>query len=70
MASAKDTFEAKTFAANSFACGTWRGVGVAVDQPSVPGLQWTATDGRLHYASEDYRLHYTSNDWRMHYKGQ
>jgi hypothetical protein len=30
MASAKDTFEAGTFLANSFACGTWRGVGVDV----------------------------------------
>jgi hypothetical protein len=29
MASAKDTFESHTFAANSFACGVWRGIGVA-----------------------------------------
>ncbi len=28
--SAKKTFEAKAFAANSFACGTWRGLGAAV----------------------------------------
>ncbi len=28
MASTKDTFEVKTFAANSFACGTFRGSGV------------------------------------------
>lgn len=27
MASAKDTFEAGTFGAMSFACGVWRGVG-------------------------------------------
>jgi|ETNvirnome_2_130_1030620.scaffolds.fasta_scaffold08740_3 hypothetical protein len=26
MASAKDTFEPKTFQSNTFACGTWRGV--------------------------------------------
>lgn len=30
MASEKDTFEPKTFAANTFACGTWRGTGVTV----------------------------------------
>ena len=62
--------------------GTWGGVNdiptrgygigaaVVVDSVSTPGLQWTATDGRLHYASEDERLHYASNDWRAHYKGQ
>lgn len=27
MSSAKDTFEPKTFAANTFQCGTWRGSG-------------------------------------------
>lgn len=30
MASSKDTFEPKTFAANTFACGTFRGFGVTV----------------------------------------
>ena len=29
MASAKDTFGAKTFAATTFAAGAWRGVGIA-----------------------------------------
>lgn len=29
MASYKDTFESHTFRANTFACGTWRGTGVA-----------------------------------------
>lgn len=43
---------------------------VVVDEPSVPGLQWIADDGRAHYASKDHRLHYASNDWRPHYKGQ
>lgn len=28
MASSKDTFEAKSYAANSFACGAFRGIGV------------------------------------------
>ncbi len=35
MASYKDTFESHTFAANSFACGTWRGTGVAELRSSV-----------------------------------
>ena len=30
MASSKDTFESKTFASNTFACGTWRGLGAAI----------------------------------------
>jgi len=30
MASYKDTFEAHTFRANTFASGTWRGTGVTV----------------------------------------
>jgi hypothetical protein len=32
MASSKDTFEPKTFAANSFAAGVFRGIGTAVGQ--------------------------------------
>ena len=30
MASSKDTFESKTFAAMTFACGNWRGIGVDI----------------------------------------
>jgi len=30
MASSKDTFESGTFLANTFACGTFRGIGVDV----------------------------------------
>ena len=30
MASSKDTFESKTFAAMTFACGNWRGLGIDI----------------------------------------
>ena len=30
MASTKDTFESKTFASNTYACGTFRGTGVTI----------------------------------------
>ena len=30
MASSKDTFEGKTWASNTFACGTFRGLGATV----------------------------------------
>jgi hypothetical protein len=36
MASAKDAFEAVTFGAGSFACGTWRGIGVELSIVSGP----------------------------------
>lgn len=39
MASSKDTFEAKTFAANSFACGTFRGLGVTVTPAADPAIR-------------------------------
>ena len=37
MASFKDTFEAHSYAANSFAAGAWRGTGVAVAAPVATG---------------------------------
>ena len=39
MASSKDTFEAKTFAAVSFASGAWRGVGI---EPAINARPWDA----------------------------
>ncbi len=49
MASAKDTFESHAFRANSFASGTWRGVGVTVVSTarasSYPRIH--GTDGRF-----------------------
>lgn len=30
MSASKDTFEPNTYEANTFACGTWRGLGAAV----------------------------------------
>lgn len=36
MASSKDTFEAKTFAANTFACGSLRGLGVEPEPEPTP----------------------------------
>lgn len=38
MASSKDTFEPKTFAARTFAVGAFRGVGVDVERPPIESL--------------------------------
>lgn len=78
MASAKDSFESATFLAGTFACGTWRGIGVAVGAPTVPGIEWTAGADRLHWTADGQRMHWTpargvATKWtdaggRMHYK--
>lgn len=66
MASTKDIFEAKTFAANMFAAGVWRGTGVAVQVPDVPGLEYRDSGERMHYAEASPRMHYRETG-RMHY---
>lgn len=35
--------------------------------PSVPGLEYTAKDNRLHYTAPNNRLHYTADENRLHY---
>lgn len=65
MASSKDTFEAVTFGANAFACGTWRGSSTTT-APYIPGLQITVPDHRLHATAQDNRLFLTVPDNRLH----
>lgn len=66
MASQKDTFEAHSFRANTFASGTWRGTGVA---PTVyPTLEYTIDQQRLHYAlTGQPRLGYLMDTMRLLY---
>ena len=68
MASYKDTFEAKTFAANSFACGTWRGTGVTV--ALVEGIEFRLGHERTHFALSTDRPHYRLSHDRMHYRAE
>ena len=43
MSSAKNTFEPNTYEGNTFACGTWRGIGVTV----TLGRLWVAAGQAL-----------------------
>jgi len=68
MASAKDTFEANTFAANTFACGVFRGVGVEVTVPTMPGLEHTLPERRMHFELPDNLCQVTLPKKRMHFE--
>ena len=58
MASGKDIYEAKIYAANIFAAGVWRGVGAAaLPSPDVASLQWTAT-GKTHFRLDGDKTHF------------
>ena len=58
---AKDTFEPHTFGANSFAAGTFRGVGVTIDLSfDEIGLEYTAPSLLIHYTAPAHLLHYTA----------
>ena len=67
MPSAKDTFEANTWEANTFAAGAWRGIGPT--QPTVPGIEYRVSDEQLHYRVAG-RLHYRVDDERLHYEAE
>ena len=43
MASSKDIYEADIYAAGMYAAGIWRGIGVDVAAPSVPGAEFKLT---------------------------
>lgn len=67
MASSKDTFEAGAFLANTFACGTFRGVGVDVAEAQPLGIEHTLPVNRMHYTLPENRLHGTLPTNRLHY---
>ena len=60
LSSYKDIFEPDLFNAWTFASGTWRGGTSLV--PTVPGLEVTAPDNRLHVTAPDNRLHLTTTN--------
>ena len=35
--------------------------------PTVPGLEYTLPDNRLHYTLDDNKLHFTMPDNRLHF---
>lgn len=49
MASAKDTFEPKTFGAATFASGSFRGLGPSAIAADVPGVEFRVRNTKLHY---------------------
>lgn len=59
MASSKDTFESGTFLASTFACGTWRGIGVDVASPTQPGIEFTLPENRMHHTMPENRMQHT-----------
>ena len=45
------------------------GVGDAAveERPTVPGIEYTSGDHRLHYTADNRRLHWTCPDFRLHW---
>lgn len=60
MSSAKDTFEANTWEGNTFAAGTFRGLGV--DATFAARLSWTSPQNKAHWTSPENKAHWTSKD--------
>jgi hypothetical protein len=56
----KHTFSAKSFAANTFASGTWAGKGIPSNPVYIPGIEYRVRDSRPHYTQQDARPHYVS----------
>lgn len=67
MASSKDTFESATFLSDTFACGTFRGVGPSVIVPDTEGLEYTLPTNRPHHTLRVNRMHHTEPTNKMHY---
>ena len=68
MTIGKKTFASKTFASKTFASGTWRGVGVSVQPPDIPGVELSAGWQRPHYSVHDTRPHCALGWQRPHYE--
>ena len=59
--SSKDTFEPKTFAANCFAAGVFRGVGAVAPVVTIDhiGIEWTLPANLMHHTLTENRQHWT-----------
>ncbi len=65
----KEIFASKTFAANTFACGIWRGLGVSVEF-DTSGREFTLPTNRPHFTlghSRANRPHFTLPTNRPHF---
>lgn len=58
MASTKDIYEGKVYAANIFAAGVFRGTGVDVVASTVPGAEFRVPQNRPHFRVPNNRLHF------------